>query len=583
MVGKPYDCLANPLGAVRYSFENAVAFGADPSSLNGKDWGAVDLFRNTLLDQGSLSKVPVLSARNVGLLQPNMLVRFRGMIQDMLGNEFYAGAFKDGSLWRTNKYVDVSQYLMGSSPDMLIWERHLFYCVPIPGLNSWAEESTDVAISQPMGSTPEPREKRPRDENEAMREMDESLETSPGSKRMRNDSHPSHSQMEEAAALSTCGAGALPKTEADSFSCLVKIYDNSDSELRLNDVFEFVGVLTFGSECQADNDETMDGFSGELSVHMPPGKVPRLHCIIHRKLAVHDFVHGLPMEPKPQLIKEVRQSLLAHLTAILGNDTVAAHFVLLHLLSKVHARIEDFAVGKLSLNLTCFNKERASTFGNFLCSTVKELLPFTHKMLVTIDYLNKASFAPKKDYERNRLMTGVLQLPESSHVVIDETQLEAGTLNSDGVQNARLLTSLTEFQKLEYDFKYYKMDVVADVQLLILSEGKSNIMPADLVVPFRPSSEAAGGAVLAEALKAWRWYLVTVRSLPHSIDPDLQKVVENDLVYARQSKRSLTSQDFSRWLTMGRLVSLSLGETSLSLEHWQTVKELERLRGERLG
>ncbi|XP_056165731.1 mini-chromosome maintenance complex-binding protein-like isoform X3 [Syzygium oleosum] len=47
------------------------------------------------------------------------------MIQDMFGNEFYAGAYKDGSLWRTNRYRDVSQFPMGSSPDMLIWERHL--------------------------------------------------------------------------------------------------------------------------------------------------------------------------------------------------------------------------------------------------------------------------------------------------------------------------------------------------------------------------------------------------------------------------------------------------------------------------
>lgn len=85
-------------------------------------------------------------------------------------------------------------------------------------------------------------------------------------------------------------------------------------------------------------------------------------------------------------------------------------------------------------------------------------------------------------------------------------------------------------------------------------------------------------------------------------------MVEDDLVAARQADRSLSSQDFSRsvgvlvlfvWfschaigcvktdvccrlLTMGRLISLSFGETSLTLEHWQMAKELERLRKERL-
>jgi len=92
------------------------------------------------------------------------------------------------------------------------------------------------------------------------------------------------------------------------------------------------------------------------------------------------------------------------------------------------------------------------------------------------------------------------------------------------------------------------------------------------------------------------------------------QVVERDLVAARQADRTLSPQDLSRFasdfstctdsififscfplpltpffspfpdrlVTMGRLMSLSYGESSLSLEHWQMVKELERLRKQRL-
>ncbi|KAL0642575.1 hypothetical protein Bca4012_040865 [Brassica carinata] len=42
-----------------------------------------------------LLKVPILDSSSIKWVQPNTLVRFRGMIQDMLGNEFYAGAYKD--------------------------------------------------------------------------------------------------------------------------------------------------------------------------------------------------------------------------------------------------------------------------------------------------------------------------------------------------------------------------------------------------------------------------------------------------------------------------------------------------------
>ena len=60
MVGLAYDLLANPQGAVRSTFEKAVASSGlnfDPASLDGKDWGALDLFRQFLSDQTHLSQV----------------------------------------------------------------------------------------------------------------------------------------------------------------------------------------------------------------------------------------------------------------------------------------------------------------------------------------------------------------------------------------------------------------------------------------------------------------------------------------------------------------------------------------------
>ncbi|MED6211896.1 hypothetical protein PIB30_077982 [Stylosanthes scabra] len=588
MGGPQYDFLANPLGAVRSTFEKAMASVSDPSSFNGGDWGAMDLFTNFLFDQSHLSQVPVLTPSTMRWIKPNTLVRFRGMIQDMLGNEFYVGAYKDGAMWRTNKFMDVSQFPIGPSADTQIWERRLLYCVPVPGLNSWAQISSEAVTDQCMGWTSEQREKRPREEAESS-DMAVSIEEdqdSPNTKKMREGEHPSHASQSRESEIASSSFSPVPGPEGNSLHCLVKIYDSPESELKLNEVFEFVGILTSDPEIQEDNVD--NDLSSELCEdplrHFPPNKVvPRFHCFIHKKLAVQDFLKSNPIiEPKLDLVKGMREALLRHLTAVLGNDDVAAHFVLLHLLSKVHSRADTLAVGKLSLNLTCFSKEIVSIFGNQLKDAVKNLVPFTHCIPLTVEYLNNVSLAPKKNYDTNRLETGVLQLAEGSHLIVDETKLEAGTLNSVGVENARLLNNLVEWQKVEYDFKYYKMDMTTDVQLLVLSEGKSNILPADVIVPFRPSAANCSEAVTAEALEAWRWYLATVRQLPHSIESEMQQVVENDLVAARQADRSLNAQDLSRWLTMSRLMSLSFGETSLSLEHWQMVKELDRLRKERL-
>ncbi|PON34962.1 Mini-chromosome maintenance complex-binding protein [Parasponia andersonii] len=593
MVGVPYDCLANPLGAVRSTFDKAIASGADPASFSGADWGALDVFRQFLSDQNGLSQVPILDHKSIRWIQPNTLVRFRGMIQDMLGNEFYVGAYKDGSVWRTNKFTDVSQFPMGSSPDMQIWERHLLYCVPVPGQNSWSVSSSDEMKYRSMDWASPQREKRRRSDDEAVDNMDtlvfsDGIEGSPSTKKMREDGHPYQAiQSQDSISETTCSSsGALPDIDQDSLPCLVKIYDTPETDLKLNEVFEFIGVLTSDLDYQVDKCEYNEfeiGFKEDDTLaHLPRSKVPYLHCFIHRKLALHDFLQSSPMiEPQPHVVKEIREALLRHLTDVLGNDGLAAHFILLHLLSKVHSRVDNVAVGKLSLNLTGFSEESVSVFCTQLDLAIKNLLPFTHYVRLTVGYLNTASLAPKKDYETNRLITGGLQLAEGTHLTIDETQLEAGTLNSVGVDNARMLKTLMELQKVEYDFKYYKMDMAADIQLLIFSQGKSNICPADLVLPFQPSS-VGSSQVSAEALEAWRWYLATLRTLPHSIEPEMQTVIENDLVEARKADWSLGSHDFSRLLTMGRLMSMSYGETTLSLKHWQMVKELERLRRERL-
>ncbi|XP_010517485.1 PREDICTED: mini-chromosome maintenance complex-binding protein-like [Camelina sativa] len=588
MGGPAYDCLTNPLGAVRFSFANALSSGYDPASSVGKDWGVVDLFLPYFSDESALSQVPILDSSSIKWLQPNTLVRFRGMIQDMLGNEFYAGACKDGATWRTNKFSDVSQFPEGSPTDLQVWERRLLYCVPVPGQNQWTECSSQELRNRFLDLTGQNREKRVRVDEEMTDSMESNtseagINGSPFKKMKVGEATPSTSESQVPQS-----SGLPPATNTDSLPCLVKMYDSPESELKLNDVVEFLGVLTFDPNVMMDTDsldEISDDLSEAESVQMPSRKVPRLHCLIHRKLETQHFLHGSSLftETKsPQIFKEIRESLMKYLTGLLGNDHIAAQFLLLHLLSKVHGRVDNVAVGKLSLNLIHLNKESMPIFGTQLSNALKNLLPFTQSVPLTIEYLNTASFGPKKDYGINRLMPGVLQIADGTHLILDETELQPGTLNSVGVENANLLKNLLECQKVEYDFQYYKMEMASDVQMLIFSEGKSNIMPADLVLPFQPSQVNSLEVITPETAEAWRCYLATCKSLSHSIGQELQQVVENDLVAARQTDRSLGSQDLSRLLTMARMMSVSYGETTLSLEHWQMVLELERLRKERL-
>lgn len=65
-------------------------------------------------------------------------------------------------------------------------------------------------------------------------------------------------------------------------------------------------------------------------------------------------------------------------------------------------RSGDYAVGKFSVNLTGFNKENASLFGALLNLALKDLLPFSNYLPITIESLNATSFSPQKDHEANR-------------------------------------------------------------------------------------------------------------------------------------------------------------------------------------
>ncbi|KAH0464809.1 hypothetical protein IEQ34_004912 [Dendrobium chrysotoxum] len=527
MVGLPYDCVANPHGAVRLTFEKAVAASQDADSvaaLCGKDWGAVDLFRNFLFEEDGLSK--------------------------------------DGSTWRTNKFTDVACRPIPSSCQSFLWERRLFVCVPVCGYGfvshrRFSVSAVPISVSVPghnswiLDAAPQV----------VHNNYDKDDASQHGEKRMRDASH-------DAMELNV-----LDKMDS---SCSKKqAYDLPESHLKLNDVFEFIGIYTFDPELvhTSGTDDSSFDLMEDVSNQFPPNKVPRLHCLVSRKLSVQDFLSGsLALQPLPNVMSDIRESLLVHLSALLGNDTVAAQFLLLHLLSR----------------------RKCISFGNQLNDMIMELFPFSKVIPLSVEYLNNAVLQPRKDNQSGRLVTGVLQLAEGTHLTIDETHLQAGVLKDIWLSDGEFMVepllarfkiaqlSIEMFLFVQYDFEYYKIEMAADIQMLIFSEGKSNILPADMILPFRPESFVSVKKASTEELQAWRWYLATVRSLHYSNGPQVQQMLEDEIVAAMREDRSLGYKDLERVLIMAQLLSASLGETSVSLEQWQKAKELEKLRKERL-
>lgn len=79
----------------------------------------------------------------------------------------------------------------------------------------------------------------------------------------------------------------------------------------------------------------------------------------------------------------------------------------------------------------------------------------------------------RKDYECNRITSGLLQLTHNTHLILDETKLTPGHLSQSGVRAVSAISDVINYQKVTYDFNYFPMEFDCDIPILILSEGKS--------------------------------------------------------------------------------------------------------------
>lgn len=172
---------------------------------------------------------------------------------------------------------------------------------------------------------------------------------------------------------------------------------------------------------------------------------------------------------------EIQKDLLKTLTEFSLGDELAAQYILLHLLSNVYGRVGGEVLGKFSLNLVCSSipNEILLAYGKMLYNFIELLVPNSLYLPLTIENLNNKPFVPKKDYKTNRLQTGLLQLPNHTHLMLDEIQLESGKLEAPGCLALQDLSELIKSQQLQYDFKFYKIPFHTNIPTMIVSEGKS--------------------------------------------------------------------------------------------------------------
>lgn len=625
------DWINNPLGIIETLFENHKNF----ESSNVRNY-----FTEKMKTKNAVQWVPSLNDTPQHDLKANSLVRFRCMIQDMYDPEFYLGTYqvKDditgNTFMKSGKYKDIAQCGVNQSinveaRDNITMDRMTLYCVPVPGESEWvkmvhADQCRLKTKCFPSTSRTPVRYKRAREDDEMM--IDENGTPLEGATAggddsgMTNGANPGISEsplMTEHKRQQTEPPGSqqfpgidlnFPLPGEEGPACLVKVYDDLAS-FKVNDIVEFVGVFSVDPALARFDKDSEEGEvlmsvveeepPEETQAHSPPPSlVPRLHAVLHNTLDhVNPLVPGSKTDDFKVVLESVRsdlsllrESLLSVLEHALLGDKLAAEYMLCHLMAYVYGRADVMPLGKYSLNLT--NCPKSSSYADLLHHLISNLITQSFLLKMSLHNMNKLKFSPYKDYTANRLCSGVLQLADKTNLVIDETALEPGQLDVNGVKNIQALGNLISWQKVEYDFNYHRQDFLSNVSSLVLSEGKS-ILPSDCLLPLR-------SAIIMENIRDYfalldpkltddfltkcRTYIGLARSLPYALSDEMQKVIQEDFVKMRKDDpKSLTVDDFHALLSLTRLLSLSHLQEGPSQELWARAIQLEKERKARVA
>ena len=554
-----------------------------------------------LEDHNIYDKIPLLNVNELYNLKDSTLVRFRGMIQDMHSPEYYLEKFEiinkktNEKFFRNGKYCDSvvsneDELVNFDSKENVTSERQTYVVISVPGLNSWVQIVEEGKYKLCVNNLPvlSKQTKRSFDETMDTGNVDNhEPTTSVGQKKTcTEETLPVESNPTLRSKESILN---FPLSDRPGKACHLKIY-KSTNELKLNDIFEFVGFLAIDPVIEASYQE-IENIDNKMEIeiqHPPSSLIPRIHCVNFKKLKHNNPLLSTIDNEAMDLYKinYIRKELMIVLTQLLLGDALAAQYLIYHLISEVYLRRDFMPLGKFSLNISNIPQLKNIDYAKELYHFIEQFVPKSHYLPMTLENMNELSFIPKKDYECNRLTSGILQLSHNTHLVLDETKLRAGKLNSAGVNSIKAISSAIKNQKVTYDFNYYPLEFDCDIPFLILSEGKSMIN-VDVHVALKSEEiclktfneivSAAKHFLKSDLLNDIRKYLTLARSFKYNISDNVEELVQSEFVNMRQ-RGAVSADDLHSLLVLARLVCISQGKTTLDEECWKKACCLEKER-----
>ncbi|RWS06415.1 mini-chromosome maintenance complex-binding protein-like protein [Dinothrombium tinctorium] len=525
------------------------------------------------------------------------LVRFRCMVQDMFDPEVVVAAYKtrhDGSdLFRFCLYKDVidENFEEFDVDDNIVIDRLKYYCVSVPGESNWVKNVTFKQNHCSIDFTVK---------NAQKREFDQCSESAKRTKTSDDETIESgqtiHSSLENNG-RDLCFP--FPDNGMEK-SCVVKFYEPMNPMIKLNDVIEVIGIIDCENRSAAKS-ETDDTEVNKLidNLSLAAGDddycytvVPRIYAVIVKPLIhINPLVsdsHFLSLFEDKSFFIKMNLELKSLLSAALFDDELAAEYLIYALISKVYNRKDMATVGSLPINFTRasnLNRQKMDFYLHSFNSLLSSIVTHSFFLPLKLDKLNNESFVPRKDYDENKLKSGILQMSKNTLFLIDETYLSPGKLSNIGINNMSAMKNIVLSQNISYEFQFDRIEYDTDVQVVIFSEAQS-LLPVTCQVPLNNFGikdidtvfDSINTYLSEPLLNNLRRYITLCRLLPYELPAEKQTFIQNGLVSLMESKPGMDIDDLHRIITLSRLISVSKGEREFTESSWEIAKQLEAER-----
>ncbi|KAF8636535.1 hypothetical protein AX17_003347 [Amanita inopinata Kibby_2008] len=526
----------------------SVLIGLFDGDLQSFPHNVSSYFSSMFAELCHFEEIPALNVQNPPeTYEHRSLVRFRAMVQDTsLSQEIYVAKRRDGSPggWGLGD-VD-SESLSESHPYDIesanLRECHVIWAVSVPGESQWCSDSTG---------------------------------------QQKDTEHPTTKTLDS---LLNRRPHKFPLPGAPHVGVQVKIYDLSLELYRPTELINFVGILS-SEPCIADVDLP--------SVTL----VPTLHVLFSKPVPSSIILqrHSLPTLQ----LTDLRQELIDWIAdEALAGDKNAAEWILLCAIARVQSKNPPILPPPITLS--DFPPPPSSTASPTLSAVLSLVFPLLASIPISLHVLNETSFHP---YSKNDdLHSGWLQLPRHAVCLITEIAIVEGEVHEKGLLNIRAIQEMMDSQSLQYTFPYSRFVFDTDVSFLVLTEGhKSTFFQTFLNVPLRPRHDMTEDKLRMilykptdaikmpskERLEAFRQLICGAKAGNATVPQDTAQYIQDDFVRERKAAlnndvKGLTADDLVHHILIARLYTLSLQRSNVTIDIWESVKELEKERKARL-